>query len=93
MDAAYGTRIASAIRGNTIYMVPADLEGNPRAEFLVQLRPDCSVIGVRLRKSSGSPSWDTAALRGIERTDPFPRPNSGPCQAEILIDRGPRDPR
>jgi len=59
----------------------------------VQLRPDCSLISVKLQKSSGFPAWDQAAERGIERTDPFPRPGGSACQSVIEITRGPRDER
>ncbi len=92
-DASYGARVAAAIRSNTTYQLPANLEGNPKAVFSVQLRPDCSVVAVRLRRSSGVPAWDQAAERGIERTDPFPRPTEGACQSELEIVRGPRDER
>ena len=93
VDAGYGARVGAAIRSNTTYQVTADVEGNPKAVFLVQLRPDCSVAAVRLRKSSGVPAWDQAAERGIQRTDPFPRPADGACQGELEIVRGPRDER
>ncbi|HYF60471.1 MAG TPA: cell envelope integrity protein TolA [Burkholderiaceae bacterium] len=93
VDAGYAAKVAGAIRSNTTYQAPADLEGNPKASFLVQLRPDCSVASVRLRRSSGVAAWDQAAERGIQRTDPFPRPPDGACQSEIEIVRGPRDER
>jgi colicin import membrane protein len=93
VDAGYAARVAAAIRTNTTYQVPGDLEGNPKAVFLVTLRPDCTVSSVRLRKSSGVPAWDQAAERGIQRTDPFPRPPDGSCQGELEIVRGPRDER
>ena len=93
VDAGYAARVGAAIRANTTYQVPSDLEGNPKAVFLVTLRPDCSVASVRLRKSSGIPAWDQAAERGIQRTDPFPRPSEGACQGELEIVRGPRDER
>jgi colicin import membrane protein len=93
VDAGYGARVAGAIRANTTYQVPGDMEGNPKAVFQVQLRPDCSVVAVRLRKSSGVPAWDQAAERGIQRTDPFPKQADGGCPAELEITRGPRDER
>ena len=92
-DGGYAARVAGAIRANTTFQVPADLEGNPKAVFAVQLRADCTVVSVRLRKSSGVPAWDQAAERGIQRTDPFPRPADGSCQSELEIVRGPRDER
>jgi colicin import membrane protein len=93
VDAGYGARVAGAIRANTTFQVPGDMEGNPRAVFQVQLRPDCSLVSVRLRKSSGLPAWDQAAERGIQRTDPFPKQADGSCPTELEITRGPRDER
>ncbi|MFM1987563.1 MAG: IgA-specific serine endopeptidase autotransporter precursor, partial [Pseudomonadota bacterium] len=93
VDAGYGARVGAAIRSNTTFQIPADLDGNPKAVFLVQLRGDCSVAAVRLRKPSGVAAWDQAAERGIQRTDPFPRPAEGNCPAELEISRGPRDER
>jgi colicin import membrane protein len=93
IDAGYGARIAAAIRANTVYRIPLELEGNPKAVFLVQLRPDCSVAAVRLRRSSGVLTWDQAAERGIQATDPFPKPADGRCQGEFEIASGPRDER
>ncbi len=92
-DPGYGARAAAAIRRNIVFQTPADLEGNPRAVFQVQLRPDCSLAGVRLRRSSGVPAWDQAAERGIQRTDPFPRPADGTCKSELEVSLVPRDAR
>ncbi len=92
-DPGYGARAAAAIRRNIVFQLPADLEGNPRAVFQVQLRPDCGLAGVRLRRSSGVPAWDQAAERGIQRTDPFPRPADGTCKSELEVSLVPRDAR
>ena len=92
-DAGFSARVGAAVKANTTYQVPADLEGNPKAVFAVQLRPDCSLVSVRLRRSSGVAAWDQAAERGIQRTDPFPRPAEGACPADLEITRGPRDER
>ena len=90
-DGDYSARVASTIRGNTTFATPADLAGNPRAVFIVTLSPDCSVLSVRLKRSSGHSSWDQAAERAITRSDPFPKPRSGRCERELEIAHGPRD--
>jgi colicin import membrane protein len=87
----YIARLASALRSNTTYSIPVELSGNPKAVFQVLLSPDCSVVSVKLKRSSGIAAWDSAAERGISRTDPFPRPRSGNCEKELEISRGPRD--
>lgn len=90
-DADYVGRISAALRTNTNFNVPIELAGNPKAIFTVLLAPDCTIQSVKLKRSSGLPAWDTAAERGISRTDPFPRPRTGACERELEIARGPKD--
>ncbi|MEK9775403.1 MAG: energy transducer TonB [Quisquiliibacterium sp.] len=89
----YVAKISSMLIANTTYQVPADLKGNPKAVFVVNLMPDCSIAATRLKRSSGVPAWDQAAERGIKRSDPFPRRPDGSCPRELEISRGPRDER
>jgi colicin import membrane protein len=90
-DADYVGRISTALRANTNFNLPIELAGNPKAIFTVLLAPDCTIQSVKLKRSSGLPAWDTAAERGISRTDPFPRPRTGACERELEIARGPKD--
>ena len=91
-DAGWGAKLRGAIRANTTYQIPADMAGNPKAEFEVRLMPDCSLASVKLRKSSGVRAWDLAAERAIQRTDPFPRDREGRCpETRLTITHGPRD--
>jgi colicin import membrane protein len=73
----YGARIAAAVRPNIVYPDAELVSGNPTAEFDVSLAPDGTIVGVKLRKSSGVPSWDDAAERGIRRTEKVPRDIDG----------------
>jgi colicin import membrane protein len=90
-DAGYIAKLSSLLRSNTTYQVPGDLQGNPKASFVVTVGADCTITSVKLRRSSGVPAWDAAAQRGIERTSPLPRQSDGSCPKEIEIVRGPRD--
>jgi len=92
-DAGYVAKLSSLLRANTTYQVPADVQGNPKAVFQVTVLPDCSIASVKLRRSSGVPSWDQAAERGIQRSSPLPRQADGSCPPELEIMRGPRDER
>lgn len=65
-------RIADRIRQKIIE--PPGLQGNPRVEFDVILLPGGEVLGVKLRKSSGSAAWDNAAERAILGAQPLPLP-------------------
>ncbi len=90
-DNSYRSLLSSRIRAGTIFSVPAELSGNPKAVFVVTVMPDCTISSVKLRKSSGLPSWDQAAERGIQRASPLPRMRDGTCPPELEITRGPRD--
>lgn len=73
----YGARIAAAVRPNIVYPDADLVSGNPTAEFDVNLAPDGTIVGVKLRKSSGLASWDDAAERGLRRTEKVPRDVDG----------------
>jgi colicin import membrane protein len=92
-DRGYGAQLSSKIRANTTYRIPPDVQGNPKATFLVKVAPDCRITEVILRRSSGVPSWDNAAQHGIERASPLPPRSDGSCPSELEILRGPRDER
>ncbi len=90
-DRGYGAKVAGALKANTSFQIPEDLEGSPEAVFLVKLKPDCGIISVEVKKSSGLGSWDQAAERGIRRTNPFPSMSNGLCDASLEIARSPKD--
>jgi colicin import membrane protein len=73
----YGARIAAAVRPNIVYPDADLVSGNPTAEFDVSLAPDGTIVGVKLRKSSGVAAWDDAAERGLRRTEKVPRDIDG----------------
>jgi colicin import membrane protein len=73
----YGARIAAAVRPNIVYPDAELVSGNPTAEFDVSLAPDGTIVGVKLRKSSGVAAWDDAAERGLRRTEKVPRDIDG----------------
>lgn len=90
-DSAYRTRLSALIREKTVFAIPADVQGNPKAVFVVSVLPDCTIASVRLRTPSGVSAWDQAAERGIQRSSPLPRMPDGTCPPELEITRGPRD--
>jgi colicin import membrane protein len=90
-DTGYVARLSALIRSNTTYQAPADLAGNPKAIFVVTVSPDCAILSVKLRRSSGIAAWDEAAGRGIQRSSPLPRQRDGSCPPELEIARGPKD--
>jgi colicin import membrane protein len=83
------TRLQNMIRINTVFQIPESMKGNPEAEFVVSLMPDCTVVGVKLKKSSGLSNWDDAAERAISRIKQFPRPASGVCATSYAVTHKP----
>ncbi|SFW27856.1 cell envelope integrity protein TolA [Nitrosovibrio sp. Nv17] len=70
--AEYKARILAKIKGHII--TPADLPGNPVAEFDVTLLPGGDILDVRLRRSSGFAQFDEAVERAIFLAKPLPLP-------------------
>lgn len=90
-DASYLQKIGARIRSNTVFNVPDGLAGNPAAEFDVELLPDGSLRGVRLRKSSGLAGFDEAVKRAIERSQPFPADDTGKVPGRFTVVHKPKD--
>lgn len=90
-DASYLQKIGARIRSNTIFNVPEGLSGNPAVEYDVELLPDGSVRGLRLRRSSGLPGFDEAVKRAIDLSQPFPPDNSGRVPSSFTVVHKPKD--
>lgn len=87
----YAGRVRAAVRPNITYPDVETLAGNPAAEFEVNLASDGTIIGVKLRKSSGVPGWDEAAERALRRTDKLPRDTDGRIYTPMIIALRPKD--
>ncbi len=90
-DADYRNRIAGKIKSNITFIVPSDLVGNPPVEFEVRLLPDGSVASMRKLKSSGVPGFDEAVARAIERSQPYPKDDSGSVPSSFTGVHRPKD--
>lgn len=89
--AHYAFMLRGRIRANTSFNTSELVEGNPRAEFHVTLSPECEVLDVRLKSSSGHTGWDRAAEFSIRSSSPFPKPPSGACPGAMLISHQPKE--
>ena len=71
------TRIQNKIRNNIIE--PPGLQGNPQVEFEVVILPGGEIMdgSVKLKRSSGIPSYDQAVERAILKSSPLPVPAAG----------------
>jgi colicin import membrane protein len=74
-SAAYQSRLAELIRGNSVYT--GNSPDNAPAVVEVRAGPSGTIIARRLIKSSGVPEWDDAVLRAIDKTATLPRDADG----------------
>lgn len=88
-SAAYGGRVAARIKPNVVFT--ETVSGNPRAEVEVRTLPDGTITTRRIVKSSGSPAWDEAVLRAIDRTGTLPRDTDGRVPSSLIIGLRPQD--
>lgn len=88
-SATYAGRIKARILPNITF--PDSVSGNPLATVEVRAAPDGTIIGRRLIKSSGVPSWDEAVLRAIDKTEILPRDTDGRVPSSFEISFRPRE--
>jgi TonB family protein len=71
-ERAWGDAMLAAIRPRI--EMPADAPADASAVFVVQLRNNGEIIGVRLEKSSGFDPFDDALLAAVRKSSPLPKP-------------------
>lgn len=79
---------AEAIRDRIRRRIAFDtrgLEDNPEVVYEVDLEKTGQVIGIRLRKSSENPKWDSAVLRGIASSSPLPTMLDGSVENRLIL--------
>lgn len=88
-SASYAGRVAARIRPNVV--LTDTVLGNPRAEVEVRADDGGKILSRRLITSSGSPAWDQAVLRAIDRTGILPRDTDGRVPPALIIGLRPLD--
>ncbi|MDQ2928065.1 MAG: cell envelope integrity protein TolA [Pseudomonadota bacterium] len=83
-SAGYAGRIKARIKPNIV--LTGNVSGNPLATVEVRLAPDGTIVGRKLVKSSGSPTWDETVLRAIDKTEVLPRDTDGRVPSSMSID-------
>lgn len=89
ISSSYAGRIRARIKPNIVF--PDELTTNPVAEVEVRASPDGTIVGRKLLKSSGVPSWDEAVLKAIDKTDTLPRNEEGQVPSPMTIVFRPKD--
>ena len=88
-SSSYAGRIRARIKPNIVF--PDELATNPSAEVEVRTSPDGTIVGRKLLKSSGVPSWDEAVLKAIDKTESLPRDVDGLVPSSLIITFRPKD--
>lgn len=89
ISSSYAGRIRARIKPNIVF--PDEIASNPSAEVEVRTSPDGTIVGRKLVKSSGVPSWDEAVLKAIDKTDTLPRNEEGVVPSPMTIIFRPKD--
>ncbi len=89
-SAKYGSKIATLIKDNIVET--NGMVGNPSVEYDVYSDASGNIVSAKLRKKSGDPYWDEAALKGILKTAKLPRDEDGrvPSPMTIVLEPKPR---
>jgi len=85
-SAGWASRVRARVKPNIVFT--ERVGGNPEAVVEVRLAPDGTIVGKRLKKSSGHAGWDEAVLRALDRTETLPRdPDTGrvPSGADLVF--------
>ena len=89
-DAGYIQKVSARIKSNTLFNVPAGLNGNPPVEYDVELLPDGSIKGMKKRRASGVPGFDEAVRRAIVKSAPFPPNQAGKVPSRFEVSHKPK---
>ena len=85
----YIANIQAAIRPNITFTDA--LAGNPAVEIHVRLASDGAIISSAIVNSSGIKSWDTAAMRALDKTERLPKDENGRVPPTMTITLRPRE--
>jgi colicin import membrane protein len=88
-SASWAGRVRARVRPNIVF--GDDVSGNPEAVIEVRLAPDGTIVGKRVKKSSGLKSWDDAVLRALDKTETLPRDVDGRVPTVVELAFRPKD--
>ncbi|GGC71123.1 cell envelope integrity protein TolA [Undibacterium terreum] len=85
-DPSYAAKVSAKIRSNSNYNASDNTSNNPTVEYRIDLLPDGTLRGaIRKLKSSGAPGFDEAVERAIDKSQPFPKNNSGVVPDSMIL--------
>lgn len=85
-SSSYAGKVKAKVRPNIVFQNAEAVDGDPTVEIAIRVAPDGTVmLPLRIIKASGNTAWDTAVLRGIEKTETLPRDNDGKFPAPFTL--------
>ena len=86
----YAATIQAVIRPNITFDADT-VVGNPTVDILVGLTADGAIVNIAIVKPSGVRSWDTAAMRALDKTERLPKDENGRVPATLILTMRPRE--
>ena len=88
-SASWAGKVQARVRPNIVFS--DNVPGNPQAIVEIRLGPGGLIVGKpRLVRSSGSPAWDEAVIRALERTESLPPDTDGRYPSPVEISFKPK---
>ncbi len=85
-SSSYRDKVKAKIRPNIVFQNAGAMEGDLTVEIAIRLAPDGTIaLPLRITKSSGNAAWDSAVLRGVEKTETLPRDQNGQFPAPFTL--------
>ncbi len=81
-DTGYAEKVGRRVRPNIVWAGGVVAE---EAVVAVRCSPTGTLLSATITNSSGNEQWDAAALRAVQRSDPFPVDSNGRAPAEFTI--------
>jgi colicin import membrane protein len=88
-SSGYGGRIVAHLKPFNLFT--ETVTGNPRVEVEVRVGPSGTILGKKITRSSGVPSWDDAVMRTLDKAERLPLDTDGSVQNPTIISWGPND--
>lgn len=81
----YSAKIARLVRENVMFADEYDKEHPPKVVVEVETDDAGFITGARVIKPSSMPTWDSAVVRGVWRTNRLPPDSSGKVPRNLVL--------
>jgi colicin import membrane protein len=87
-SSSYADKVRRRVEPNIVFAGDTSLDISTLVA--IDCAPDGRVLNARIVRPSGNPSWDDAAMRAVQRSDPMPLDDNGTAPAHFTITFRPR---